>query len=646
MKTRPYLRPLALVFFLLAAVGCGQAPGSAGPEAAVAGDQPGGLEIDANQTETDSKGVPVGFTTDGHAYRGNPDAPVVIEEYSDFQCPFCARFSKETMPALDANQVANGQAVVVYYDFPLTSIHPQASVAANAARCAGEQSAASYWAMHDLLFANPAEWSSPNANGVFSRYGERIGLEMEAFNACLQNNKYRDQVQADLNAGVERGINSTPSFFINGQLFVGAQPVAAFDQAIVAVQSGQELASAANTATQPQQPTQAGPPPTPASFSGDFAAAMGDPDAPITIIEFTDYQCPYCQRHSTQTMPQIISEMVENGRVYYILKDFPLDQIHRDARAGAVAARCAGEQDAYWGMHDLLFSRQNEWAGQGVGATPVFVNFAASLGLDADDFSTCLASGRYDDAVQANLVEGQSLGVGGTPAFFIDGYQLSGARPYEHFEIAVGLAEEGRLAEALAPQQQPAQPQQPAGPVDVPIGDAYVLGDPDAPVTIVEYTDYQCPYCVRHFNETYPQIMTEYVEQGLVRYVFKDFPLTSIHPQAAKAAEAARCARDQEAFLEMHDMLFARQQEWGGKGNAPEIFIGFAETLELDVEVFSQCLNSNKHQAGVTADLQEGINLGITGTPGFFLNGNLVSGALPFGQFQQAIDQLLSEPQS
>lgn len=585
--------------------------------------------------EVDANGIPVGFTEEGRPYRGNPDAPVVIEEYSDYQCPYCARFTSQTLPSLVQNQISNGDAVVIFYDFPLTSIHPQAAAAANAARCAGEQGAAAYWAMHDALFENFGRWSDSSATEQFISYAEEIGLEMESFNACVAENKYADAVQADLAHGQARGVSSTPSFFINDQALVGAQPLAVFNQAIATIQGGGSIAS------NQQQPAAA---PTPASFTSDFAGQMGSADAPVTIVEFTDYQCPYCQRHSLDTLPTMIQEMVETGRVRYILKDFPLDNIHPDARLGAVAARCAGEQEAYWEMHDAIFTGQAEWAGQGDAANQVFISYAGELGLDREEFGSCLSSGRYDAAVQANLNEGQSLGVTGTPFFFVQGYPLNGARPIEHFQIAVGLAEEGRLAEAFAPQPTPAPP---AARVDVPIGDAYSIGDPDAPITIVEYTDYQCPFCGRHYLQTYPLILRNYVETGQVRYVFKDFTPTfnnpAYHPNAIVAAEAARCAGEQGKYVEMHDLLFANQGEWSEAAAPAALFVGYAADLRLDGDEFSECLSSNKHLEAVQADFQEGIQLGITGTPTFFINGYRFVGANPYEAFVQAFQGVLTE---
>lgn len=601
-----------------------------------------GVESRSTSAEFDADGIEVGFTEEGRPYRGNPSAAVVLEEFSDYQCPFCSRFFNQTLPGLKSDQIASGEVMLLFYDFPISSIHPQAVAAANAARCAGEQGAVAFWSMHDLMFSNPEQWSNSNAVQVFEGYAEQIELDMEAFTACQNANKYAGRIQADIELGQQRGVNSTPSFFINGQPLIGAQPLSTFNQAISAVQNGEVIASEPEPVAESEQAIK----PTPASISlENVAARMGEPTAPVTIVEYTDYQCPFCQRHNAETMPQLVRNLVDSGRVQYVLKDFPLEQIHPEARMAAAAARCAAEQAAYWPMHDTLFAVQNEWSGQGANAVGVFAGLADDLDLDVEAFQACMDSGRHDDAIQANLDEGIGLGVRGTPSFFVNGFPVTGAQPYALFEYAVGLAEQNQLADAYVPRATPeaASQPQPSGPVEIPIADAFSIGDPDAPVTVVEYTDYQCPFCSRHFGQTLPQLKENYIDQGIVRYVFKDFPLTSIHPQAVLAAEAARCAGDQSAYLEMHDALFDRQGEWSNRGDAGVLFREYAENLGLDVDAFSDCLESHAFQGEVMADLDEGIGFGVRGTPAFFINGVFVSGAQPYSVFEQAINSVLDE---
>jgi protein-disulfide isomerase len=612
--------------------------GGAPAESAAAPTATGAATAAQAPTETDANGIPVGFTAEGRPYRGRPDAPVTMEAFSDFQCPYCGTFSEETLPEILAGQVAAGEVVFIFYDFPLDSIHPQAAAAANAARCAGEEGAAAYWAMHDRLFANIDAWANDGAAGVFRSYAADMGLDEAAFDVCLTEDRYAAAIADDQALGLSRGVDSTPSFFVNGQLIAGAYPLEAFNQAFAAVQAGETVDAAQPAA--PQAPAVA---PTPATIVMDnVASELGDAAAPVTIVEYTDYQCPYCARHVAETLPTMLTEMIDTGRVRYIVKDFPLDNIHPQARAAAVAARCAGEQDAYWPMHDALFAQQAEWSGQEATLNDTFAAMAAELSLDGDAFAACLSDGRFDDAIQANQDEGFALGVNGTPAFFIDGFPISGAQPFELFDYAVGLAEAGTLADAYV-QTEPQATAAPAGPVEVDTTGAFTIGAADAPVVMVEFTDFQCPYCSRHFIETFPQIKADYIDTGKVRYVFMDFPLTSIHPQAPLAAEAARCAGDQDAYLEMHHALFDRQGEWSGRDDAGEVFVALAVELGLDEASFAQCLESGQYAAAVQADLEQGVGLGINGTPAFFLNGNFISGAQPFSVFQGAIESLLTE---
>lgn len=649
-STKRTLAQVGLIALLLVLAAC--APSNSGesadtipflgltPSAGPATTAPVAAAPASPATETDAGGLPVGFTAEGQPYRGRLDAPVKMETFSDFQCVFCGRFSEETLPQLLANQVAAGDVVFIFYDFPLSSIHPYAQPAANAARCAGETGAAAYWAMHDRLFATIDAWAKAGAADVFRAYAAELGLDETAFGACLDENRYADAIAADQALGTSRGVDSTPSFFLNNKLMAGAYPLETFNQAInVALAAGSVEGTTGDTAAAPQAPATA---PTPAAIVMDnIAAERGQTTARVTIVEYTDYQCPYCQRHAVETLPKLIDEMIDTGRVRYVLKDFPLDSIHPQARAAAVAARCAGEQEAYWEMHESLFASQADWSGQTTGLNDLFTGLATGLGLDGDAFGACLTSGRFEDVIQANQDEGLALGVQGTPAFFIDGFPISGAQPYELFDYAVGLAEDGTLADAYVQQAEPTPA--PSGPVDVDTSGAISIGAADAPVVLVEFTDFQCPYCSRHFNETYPQIVANYVDAGLVRYVFMDFPLTSIHPQAQLAAEAARCAADQDAYIEMHGLLFSRQNAWSGRGDAADVFTGFAGELGLDKAAFSDCLLSGRHSEAVQADVARGESLGVNGTPAFLLNGHFISGAQPYSVFQGAIDNLLAE---
>lgn len=169
------------------------------------------------------------------------------------------------------------------------------------------------------------------------------------------------------------------------------------------------------------------------------------------------------------------------------------------------------------------------------------------------------------------------------------------------------------------------------------------LGNPDAPVTIVEFSDFQCPFCRRFWKETLTQIKTEYLATGKAKFVYRDFPLSQIHPGAAPAAQGAECAREQDKFWEIHDVIF-EEQEKQGAGTIQ--FTGddvkkWAAKIGLDSVRFNQCLDSEKYKPEVEKDLADGASAGVNGTPATFVNGRLISGAQPFAAFKAIIDEEL-----
>ena len=189
-------------------------------------------------------------------------------------------------------------------------------------------------------------------------------------------------------------------------------------------------------------------------------------------------------------------------------------------------------------------------------------------------------------------------------------------------------------------EQQPTQLPSEIAKVEVSVDDDAFKGDENAPVTIIEFSDYECPFCARFYTQTLAQIQSEYIDTGKVKFVYRDFPLDSIHPQARKSAEAAECAGEQggnEVYFKMHDLLF----ENGVKGGV-DSYKQFAGEIGLDQGKFDDCLDSGEMAAEVNKDLQDGQSYGVTGTPAFFVNGKLISGAQPFSAFQQAIEAELA----
>jgi protein-disulfide isomerase len=176
---------------------------------------------------------------------------------------------------------------------------------------------------------------------------------------------------------------------------------------------------------------------------------------------------------------------------------------------------------------------------------------------------------------------------------------------------------------------------------------ALTLGKQDAAVAVVEFADFQCPFCKRHFDDSFTQIKQEYVDSGKIKYVYKNYPL-EMHPNAQPAANAAECANEQGKFWEYHDKLFATQTEWEGQesANATATFKQYAADLGLNAAQFNSCLDSDKYQSQIDKETQEGSSYGVSGTPAFFIGNDKagytpVQGAKPYTTFKQAIDQAI-----
>ena len=201
-----------------------------------------------------------------------------------------------------------------------------------------------------------------------------------------------------------------------------------------------------------------------------------------------------------------------------------------------------------------------------------------------------------------------------------------------------GVAVEGNnvVAEAPTPSAKPSNNGAAAVDMATYIDDDSVKGGKDAPVTIVEFSDYECPFCTKFYEQSLQLIEKNYIDTGKVKFIYRDFPL-SFHQNAQKAAEAAECAGEQDKYFEMHDLLFEK-----GVSGGVNAFKQYAKDIGLNTKKFDQCLDSGAMAQEVKDDFAAGQQLGVSGTPAFFINGKLVSGAQPYSVFEQIIEQELS----
>ena len=196
--------------------------------------------------------------------------------------------------------------------------------------------------------------------------------------------------------------------------------------------------------------------------------------------------------------------------------------------------------------------------------------------------------------------------------------------------------ESNDVADVPTPSAEPSNNKAPTVNMDALIDDDSVKGDKNAPITIVEFSDYECPFCERFYSETFAQINEKYIKTGKVKFVYRDFPL-NFHQNAQKAAEAAECAGEQDKYFEMHDLLFEK-----GVSEGVNSFKQYAKELKLDTTKFDQCLDSGAMAQEVQKDFVAGQQAGVSGTPAFFINGKELVGAQPFQAFKQIIENELN----
>jgi protein-disulfide isomerase len=368
------------------------------------------------------------------------------------------------------------------------------------------------------------------------------------------------------------------------------------------------------------------------------AAVRGDKAAKVTIIEYSDYQCPFCSRVE-ETLARIQKEY--SGKVRLVWKDAPLP-FHDKAKPAAEAARAAGEQGKFWEMHDKLFANQQALD------RAALERYAQELGLNLPKFRAALDSHNFEKAIEGDLAEAQNFGARGTPSFFINGRPLRGAQPFEQFkkmideELATASGSYEEIVKTgLAKAEEP-KPQAPAGPqpgepdpstiYKAEIGTSPVRGPKDAKVTIVLWSDFQCPFCSR-VEGVLDEVRKAYGDK--VRIVWKNLPLP-FHPNAMPAAEAAIAAGDQGKFWEMHDLLFKNQQALD-RAHVD----GYAKQLGLDAKKFAAALDAHRFEKEIEADAQAGAKIGARGTPTMFINGKVFVGAQPLDAFKAKIDEAL-----
>ncbi|MCG8557764.1 MAG: thioredoxin domain-containing protein [Proteobacteria bacterium] len=647
--------------FMIGNIAGSTGSGGKGDEHVAIAEAAAGAEVDGPERFK----VPV---TGAQPSRGTKDALITITEFSDYQCPFCKRV-EPTMTQLEKEYA--GKLRIVWRDNPLP-FHKDAEPAAEAALEARAQGGdAKFWQMHKLLFDNQQALTRADLD----KYAQQIGLDMGKFKRALDTHSHKARINADKQLAAKVGARGTPAFFINGRFLSGAQPIQNFKNIIDdelkraerLVKKGVSKAKLYATLTKNAK-TEAAPPaparqqarrqPDPRAVYKvpvGSSAQKGPKDALVTIVEFSDFQCPFCSRVGP-TLAQIEKEYGSQVRV--VFKHNPLP-FHKEAGPAAQAAIEAQKQGKFWEMHDKLFENQRALTRADLD------KYAKELGLNMARFKKALDSNKYQAVIDEDQKLARSLGASGTPSFFINGRSLRGAQPFPSFKTLID--EELNKAKALARSVPKGQlyakiiaqgatapkyidaPAPSPGAAPAPAPDkVYAIpvptnaprkGSRKAKVVIQEFSDFQCPFCSRVLP-TMKQVMDQYGDK--VALVWRNYPLP-FHNEAMPAAQAALEVFAQggvKKFWAYHDLLFANQRAL----SRADLRKYAQQVGGIDLARFKKALDANKHKKAVEADMEAVRKAGAQiGTPSFFINGRLLQGAQPFQAFKAAVDRALEE---
>jgi protein-disulfide isomerase len=372
--------------------------------------------------------------------------------------------------------------------------------------------------------------------------------------------------------------------------------------------------------------------------------SKGPSSAKVNIVEFSDFQCPFCSR-VVPTLAQIEKEYPNDVRVFFRHNPLPF---HPNAPLAAEAGVAAAEQGKFWEMHDKMFANQQNIL------RPDLEKYAGEIGLDVGKFKKALDSGAGKAKVQQDLAAATKIGVQGTPNFYVNGRNIQGAQPYEEFKKIIDdeikradkILSKGTKPEQLyatfmasaksAPAAAANAPAPGKGPgagtevYKVAVGDAPTKGGKQPKVTIVEFSDFQCPFCSR-VNGTIETLVKDYGNDVSISFRHNPLPF---HNNAMPAAIAAEAAREQGKFWEMHDKLFATQQNLDRATLDKD-----AQEVGLNMAKFKEAMDKEKGKERIKRDQDDATKFGARGTPNFFINGRNLRGAQPVEAFKSVIDE-------
>lgn len=544
---------------------------------------------------------------------------------SDLQCPFCAR-AHNTIKQLREEYGAKVSYRWLNQPLPFHQRAKPAAIAAEAARNQGKLDAFIDRVFQDYTALEDAD---------LERYAREVGLDMGRFAADLKDPATLERVERDIRIANAVRATGTPTFFINGRLLRGAQPIEKFRELI-----DEELAIPVVDAPSQHRldrlkaenaqlfdflhgnvapPTEAKPNPSADKTIYKVTVdktdpTLGNPLAPVTLVVFGNYQCPFTRRVEA-TLDTLREKHGDKVRIVFKQRPLPF---HKSAPAAARAALCAQAQGRFEAMHDALLTAELIEGAEG----ELAVSIGKTIGLDAKKLRACMDNPKTQAKIDRDLELAEKVTASGTPNSFINGRKITGARPIEDFDAIIAeelaraqkaldagtapkalyahLTDEGKVVEVLAPTVSKINQ---AG--------AARLGDAKAPIQIAIFADLQCPFSARAFPAL-AQIVERHPKK--VSATFHHFPL-EFHREARPAAELAICAAEQGRFWEVAALFY------GDTKATAEKLETVAGTLGLDQAKLATCIESKRAAALIDRQTANATALGVRGTPTLYING-------------------------
>ena len=596
---------------------------------------------------------------------GSRTAPVTLVLFSDFECPFC---SKVEATLNQVKETYGPEKLRVFWKnnpLPFHKAARPASLAANTVFALGGSKA--FWKFHELAFQNQRALTTEN----FEAWAATAGVDKAKFKAAFDAKQFDAKIDTDMTEGKGSGVTGTPASFINGVFLSGAQPLEKFKAIIDEQLKAADAKKAAgvkpdrvyvelskeNKAKNPAPKSDDKPKQDDKTVwkvtVNENNAVRGPVAAPITIVLFSDFQCPFCSKVGP-TLEEVMKAYPEKVRIVWKNNPLPFHPRAAPAATLAMEARAQKGDKGFWAAHDMLFKNQQKLADEDL------LGYAKELALDVDKVKAAIADQKYQAIYTADQDQADDLQAQGTPHMFINGRRIVGAQPVDAFKtiideemkkandlLAKGVKPADLYNETIKDGKEPPPPEKKA--VEAASADAPFKGARDAKVALYIYSDFECPFCKR-VGDTLAQVEKTYGEKIKTVWRHKPLPMHKNAPLASEASQEIFKQKGSDGFWKYHDRLFKEQ-------GSPDALLRASlekyaeEQGGIDMGKFKAALDKNAHKAFVEAESATGDKAGISGTPAFVigtvkekeLTGYFISGAQPIGKFKKAIERALKD---